>query len=223
MSGGIDLIIFDCDGVLVDSEGLSAGVLLDLLANHGVAADFDYFCVNFLGRSFPTVAEDIRRSFNVALPPTFETDYRRHLLAAFEEGLQPTPGMVGVLEALELPYCLATSSSPERCGRSLAVTGLESYFAGRIFTASMVRRGKPAPDLFLHAAAVMDHPPERCLVIEDSLPGIEAALAAGMHVLRFTGGVHLRGRTLKHPASVTTFDTWDAFPLLVEEMSKELR
>ncbi len=210
----IDLVIFDCDGVLIDSEGLSGTVLIGALADLGVNIDWDYFCANFVGRSFPTVAQDIRETFALALPPTFEADYRAELLDRFQTELHAMAGVVAMLDALGTARCVATSSSPARVARSLAITGLASRFEGVVFTASEVARGKPAPDLFLHAAARMGVAPDRVLVIEDSLPGVEAAEAAGMDVLRFIGGSHLKGRRLKHEDHVQVFDTWgDLFVL----------
>lgn len=209
-----ELVIFDCDGVLIDSEGLSGAVLIAALADLGLIVDFDYFCTNFVGRSFPTVAADIRSRFEIDLPPTFEADYRARLLEKFETSLLPIDGIFDVLDGLSVKCCVATSSSPERAARSLAITGLVTRFEGRVFTASEVRNGKPAPDLFLHAAARMGAAPGTSLVIEDSLPGVAAAEAAGMDVLRFTGGSHLMGRRLKHADHVTTFDSWsDLFVL----------
>ena len=204
----VDLVIFDCDGVLIDSEGISGRVLIGLLADLGVKVDFDYCCVNWVGRSFPTVAQNIRETFNLALPPDFERRYRADLLRAFETDLQETVGVREAIADLRVPSCVATSSSPERVQRSLAITGLAPLFGPRVYTASEVNNGKPAPDLFLHAARQMGAAPGACLVIEDSLPGVEAAQAAGMDILRFTGGVHLNGRVLKHPPEVETFDTW---------------
>ena len=216
----LEMVIFDCDGVLIDSEGLSAAVLLGMLAEMGVEVSFDHFCVNWVGRSFATVAQDIRESFALGLPEGFEAAYRARLLTSFETGLRRTAGIGAVLDTLDLPACVATSSSPERVARSLALTDLAARFAGRVFTASEVARGKPAPDLFLHAAARMGAAPAACLVIEDSLPGVAAAHAAGMRVLRYTGGAHLRGRRLKHGDAVRSFDTWDRFPLLLAELRR---
>jgi HAD superfamily hydrolase (TIGR01509 family) len=203
-----DLVIFDCDGVLIDSEGLSCQVLTLALARLGVEIDFDYFCVNYLGRSFPTVAKDIRKTFAIELPESFERDYRAQLLAAFETQLQPTPGVVEAIRAIGLPVCVATSSSPERVSNSLRIAGLRDLFEPHVFTASEVQSGKPAPDLFLHVAREMGADPARCLVIEDSLPGVQAGVAAGMDVVRYTGGIHLRGRVLKHADEIQTFDNW---------------
>ena len=215
-----DLIIFDCDGVLIDSEVLSAEVLISELAGHGVDVDHAYVRRHFLGRSFPTVAKTIREDFHTALSPDFEASYRRRLLKRFETDLHVTHGVEKVLDGLKVPFCVATSSSPPRVTRSLEITGLLPRFAGRIFTASEVERGKPAPDLFLHVAAKMNSAPTRTLVIEDSAPGIEAARAAGMAVLCYTGGQHLKGQAFDSAAQVRAFDDWSDFPRVVAELEK---
>lgn len=215
-----ELVIFDCDGVLIDSESLSGNILISALARLGLDVDFDYVCANFMGRSFATVAADIRNRFDVALPPTFEADYRARLLEQFEVSLRPIDGIFDVLDVLSVKCCVATSSSPVRVARSLTITNLADRFGANVFTASEVRNGKPAPDLFLHAAARMDVSPGAVLVIEDSVPGVAAAEAAGMDVLRFTGGSHLRGRNLKHPDHVTTFDSWPQIFVLRPELDR---
>lgn len=217
LNGPIDLILFDCDGVLIDSEGISAEVLLSALSRLGREVSFDYFCQNFVGRSFPTVARDIRESWGLNLPESFEADYRRDLAIEFSQRLEATVGIVDLLAGLTVPYCVATSSSPQRAGNALRITGLDRFVTDRVYTASEVARGKPAPDLFLHAASRMGVPPDRCLVIEDSLPGIAAANAAQMQVLRYTGGAHLKGRVLKHDADVQTFDNWADFSVKLSE------
>ena len=167
-------------------------MLIEALAQIGVTIDFDDFCTRMVGRSFPTVAADLRAR-GAAMPDTFEATYRARLLARFERELTVTEGVHEMLAALDRRVCVATSSSPARVRRSLELTGLESVFGADVFTASLVARGKPAPDLFLLAAERMGTPPHRCLVVEDSLPGLEAAEAAGMRALRYTGGAHLRG------------------------------
>jgi HAD superfamily hydrolase (TIGR01509 family) len=195
-----DLVIFDCDGVLIDSEIISAKMLVDELAKLGVMIDLDYVALHFLGRSYPTVMNQIREEFGLNLPADFEDEYRQRLMAAFESDLQIMPHVKGVLAQLDLPYCVATSSSPRRAQTSLRLVGLGALAGSGLFTATMVARGKPAPDLFLHAMTVMGvKDPLRCLVIEDSLNGIRAARAAGMPVWRFTGGAHLAGRILEEP------------------------
>ncbi len=194
-----DLIIFDCDGVLIDSEVISARMLISELRGYGVDMDMAFVSRHFLGRSYPVVLREVRERWGVALPDRFEADYRARLLAAFQRELAVMPGAVSTIRALRLPYCLATSSSPERLARSLEITGLAALFEGVCFTASEVARGKPAPDLFLLAASRMGTSPARCLVIEDSLNGVRAGLAAGMEVWRFTGGSHLAGLDLVPP------------------------
>ncbi len=187
-----DLVIFDCDGVLIDSEIISARMLIEELARLGVAIDLDYVALNFLGRSYPTVMAQIRQEFRLDLPADFEDRYRDRLLEAFRSDLKIMPGILEVLDHLGVPFCVATSSSPRRVEMSLGLTGLADRIGDRVFTASQVARGKPAPDLFLLAADRMGHAPGRTLVIEDSLTGVRAALAAGMTVWRFVGGSHFK-------------------------------
>lgn len=209
-----DLVIFDCDGVLIDSEIISARMLIAELATLGVDVDLDYVARHFLGRSYPTVMAQIRRDFSLELPPSFEDDYRARLLAAFERDLKVMPGAAQVLENLALRRCVATSSSPHRVKHSLRIAGLLPLVSGHVFTASEVANGKPAPDLFLHAAARMGARANRCLVIEDSLTGIRAARAAGMEVWRFVGGSHLGETTDKEPhdaAPDLRFASFDQF------------
>lgn len=186
------LVIFDCDGVLVDSEMLSAGVLMAMMAEEGFPLSEEAFRSDFLGRSFAAAALRVRERFGRPLPDDFEGRYRDRLFARLAADLRPMEGVTEVLAGLAVPFCLATSSSPRRLALSLATTGLAPYFEGRCFTASEVARGKPAPDLFLHAAARMGVEPARCLVIEDSELGVRAGLAAGMEVWHFAGGCHVR-------------------------------
>ncbi|HSI40888.1 MAG TPA: HAD family hydrolase [Xanthobacteraceae bacterium] len=205
------LIIFDCDGVLIDSEVISARALIAELANHGVDVDRAYVARHFLGRSYPLVRTVVRERLGVHLPDAFEEAYRSRLLAAYQDELQVMAGAAETVEALRVPYCVATSSSPPRLARSLEITGLAPLFAGRGFTASEVARGKPAPDLFLHAAARMGTEPARCTVIEDSPIGLEAGIAAGMQVWHFTGGSHLAGAELDLPDHVRPARSFASF------------
>ncbi len=199
-----DLVIFDCDGVLIDSEIISARMLVEELGKLGVVIDLDYVARHFLGRSYPTVMNQIRAEFGLDLPPAFEDQYRERLLAAFQADLRIMPHVQDVLARLDLPYCVATSSSPRRAETSLRLVGLGALTGPALFTSTMVAKGKPAPDLFLFAMTAMGmSDPARCLVIEDSLNGIRAARAAGMQVWRFTGGGHLANRTLDEPADAS--------------------
>ena len=207
----VDLVIFDCDGVLIDSEIISAQMLVAELARLGVAIDLDYVARHFLGRSYPTVMQQIREEFGLDLPEAFEEQYRNRLLAAFERDLTIMPGVAEVVAGLAVPYCIATSSSPRRARRSLEIVAFPGLEETPLFTASMVEHGKPAPDLFLLAAKKMGVKPRDCLVIEDSLNGIRAAHAAGMEVLRFTGGTHLQGRDLTPPDDARPAKTFDSF------------
>lgn len=207
----IRLVIFDCDGVLIDSELISARMLVAELSQLGVTIDLDYVARHFLGRSYPVVMQQIRRDFHLDLPADFEARYRERLLASFVTELRIMPGVAEVTGALAVPMCVATSSSPQRAEMSLGIVGLGHLVGPRLFTASMVERGKPAPDLFLHAARVMGAEPAECLVIEDSLNGLRAARAAAMQVWHFTGGSHLRGRTFEVPEEARPDRTFASF------------
>ncbi|MGI3168065.1 HAD family hydrolase [Pseudooceanicola sp. C21-150M6] len=190
------LVIFDCDGVLIDSEVISARMLVAELAEYGVTIDLDYVAKHFLGRSYPVVLAQIRAEFGIGLPEGFEADYRTRLMRAFRTELKIVDGVREVIERLAVPYCLATSSSPERLAASLEIVGLTGLFAGLTTTATEVGKGKPAPDLFLKAAEKQGVAPQSCLVIEDSFAGIRAALAAEMEVWHFKGASHMTGLTL---------------------------
>jgi HAD superfamily hydrolase (TIGR01509 family) len=210
----IDLVIFDCDGVLIDSEIISARMLVAALAGFGVTIDLDYVALHFLGRSYPTVMKQIRTEFGLDLPPDFEDQYRARLMAAFATGLTIMPHVRPVLDAIDMPFCIATSSSPMRATASLGMVGLSHLTGATLFTATMVERGKPAPDLFLLCAARHNADPSRCLVIEDSLNGVRAGRAAGMQVWRFTGGSHLPKPLPPEPPDARPdrhFDTFDGF------------
>lgn len=209
------LVIFDCDGVIADSEILSASVLIDQLSVLGITISAGDVRRDFLGRSFPTVATLIRERFGMPLPVDFEAEYRRRLLERFATELRPTPGFAAMLARLDLPACVATSSSPQRVARTLELLGLAGHFGPHVFTASQVARGKPAPDLFLFAADRMGVPPDQVVVIEDSPPGLVAAVAAGMRVLHYRGGAHLRGVPAM-PGSVPSFDNWAEFPQILK-------
>lgn len=192
-NGGDWLVIFDCDGVLVDSEPIALDVLRAMLAEEGVTLDADSISDRFLGRSLSSMTTLIRQEFGVALPEDFADRMRKRLFVRFEEELQPIPAIAETLDALASAgffYCVASSSQPERIAKSLEVTGLYNRFSPRIFSATMVARGKPAPDLFLHAGTRLGFTPERCIVIEDSPAGVQAARAAGMTVFAFSGGSH---------------------------------
>lgn len=186
------LVIFDCDGVLVDSEPLSLSVLSEALTRQGLPADIPYVTRHFLGRQLSTVRTHAS-SRQLDLSPEFERDLNARLVQRFHDELRPVPHMADTLAGLGIPCCVASSSHLARVRLSLDVTGLEPFFGGHVYTAEMVARGKPDPDLFLYAARRMGVAPADCLVIEDSRYGVLAARAAGMEVWGFTGGSHHRG------------------------------
>lgn len=185
------LVIFDCDGVLVDSEPISAGCVAAALATAGYPITEAEVLERFLGLSTRSMCAIVEGEMGRPLPDDFLDLLRHAILAGFEAGLRPIAGIAELLDRLAPPRCVASSSHPERIRRSLEITGLIGRLAPHVFSATMVARGKPAPDLFLHAAARMGVAPQDCLVIEDSEAGVRAGKAAGMTVVGFTGGSHL--------------------------------
>ncbi|KAB7762880.1 HAD family hydrolase [Xanthomonas maliensis] len=196
------LIIFDCDGVLVDSEPLACSVLAQTLRRHDLDMDAAAVKQRFLGRSLASVRAHAQ-TLGIALPDTFEPDLNTELLARLRSDLRPVPGVAALLEVLDRPLCVASSSHLERVRLCLQVTGLARYFGQHVYTAERVAHGKPAPDLFLFAADGMQVAPGNCLVIEDSPSGLQAARAAGMQGWGFTGGSH-HGATADAAAALTT-------------------
>jgi len=188
-----DLIIFDCDGVLVDSELLSCRCLSEALAGYGITLGLDQALDLFLGRNITAVLEHYE-ALGHSLPERFSAELRAGVRAAFLSALCPIDGVGSVLEGLQIPHCVASSSDFDRVTLSLALTGLTPHFDSRLYTSQMVERGKPAPDLFLYAAEKMRADPRRTLVIEDSVSGVAAGKAAGMTVWGFVGGSHYQSR-----------------------------
>ncbi|MFD5453449.1 HAD family hydrolase [Streptomyces sp. NPDC127100] len=186
-----ELILFDNDGVLVDSEPISNRLLAAHLTELGHPTSYEDSLRDYMGSAMHRVHDLVLERSGRPLPEDFDDVFHRRVFAAFERDLEPVPGVVGVLEKLaadEVPYCVASSGSHERIRVGHRKTGLDRWFDdARIFSAEDVGRGKPAPDLFLHAAERMGVAPERCLVIEDSALGVRAAVAAGMDVYGFTG------------------------------------
>ena len=182
-----DLVIFDNDGVLVDSEGHANQILSDLLnqSGWGVNMTREESTAEFLGRSLAAIRQRIEARLGHALPDDFEERYHARLFEVFDRELTAVPGVEDALERIRVPTCVASSGTHERIRRALAATGLLPRFAGRIFSAEDVARGKPAPDLFLHAARSLGVAPSRCAIVEDSPLGVDAANAAGMIAFGF--------------------------------------
>ena len=221
---GIDLIIFDCDGVLVDSEPLSMRILLQTLAEAGVAMTESAAYDAFLGKSLASVCEILRREYRVDVDAAALMGMRERLNAAITRELKPIPGIAEVLPRLDRRVCVASSSQPERIRLSLEVTGLTGFFERALFSATMVARGKPAPDLFLYAAEQMQASPANCMVVEDSPAGVAAALSAGMAVCDFIGGSHAQEeshrRKLEALGPTAVFDDMRDLPALLARMEK---
>jgi HAD superfamily hydrolase (TIGR01509 family) len=180
-----ELVIFDCDGVLVDSDRISLRIQAERISALGLEMSYEDCVRDFLGLGMPATRRILAERLGRPVPEGWETELDGAVRDCFRRELTPVPGIVEALEEIELPACVASSGSHEKMRLTLGLTRLWDRFAGRIFSADEVKRGKPAPDLFLHAATRMSTPPERCIVVEDSPFGIAAAKAAGMSALGF--------------------------------------
>jgi HAD superfamily hydrolase (TIGR01509 family) len=178
-------VIFDCDGVLVDTEQISNTVLAGLLTQAGLPTTFEDCMRDYRGRSMTAVLQLATERHGAALPGDLADRYYAEVKRVFAHELEPVPGVVAALDRIALPSCVASSGPHHKMAMTLRHTGLWERFEGRIFSASEVQHGKPAPDLFLHAARRMGFDPAATAVIEDSVPGVEAARAAGMRALAF--------------------------------------
>ena len=217
-----ELVIFDCDGVLVDSEPISISVLVDALRIAGVTMSEAEAHERFLGKSLKTMSEILHADYGLAIDSHFLEDMRKRLYARFRTDLRSVDGVREVVENLPVAHCVASSSQPERIRLSLSVTGLIDCFEPHIFSASMVEHGKPAPDLFLHASHEMGVAAENCVVVEDSPAGVQAAKAAGMRVFAFAGGSH--ARNAQHRATLSALDPdrlFDDMRELLQFVAKE--
>jgi HAD superfamily hydrolase (TIGR01509 family) len=188
------MIIFDCDGVLVDSESIYIATELSHLAGVGVHYDRTQYVRRFMGLTpacwRAEVAADVRASTGAALPDGFFASLDAALQRALREGLRALPGVRDVITGLGRPRCVASSTPAPQLAWKLRHTGLDDLFGPHVYSADLVDRGKPAPDLFLHAATAMDVDPSACVVVEDSPNGVRAAVAAGMGVVGFAGASH---------------------------------
>jgi HAD superfamily hydrolase (TIGR01509 family) len=183
----LDLVIFDCDGVLVDSERLAIRAEARILSGLGWPLTEAEIVERFGGRSAAHMHGEIERHLGRSVD--WDAEFEHRYQEVFGREMVPIPGVVKALDQIAASTCVASSGSHERMKFTLGITGLFDRFAGRIYIADEVERGKPAPDIFLHAAEQMGVPPGRCAVIEDSVSGVTAGLAAGMVVFAFSGGV----------------------------------
>jgi HAD superfamily hydrolase (TIGR01509 family) len=182
-----DLLILDNDGVLVDSEPIANRVLAELLTECGHPTTYEEAVRDYLGGTLRLVRDIVEPRLGRPLPGDFEARYHERLFARMRAELAVVAGVVAALDAIDLPTCVASSGTHERIETTLAAVGLLDRFAGRIFSAGDVPRGKPHPDLFLYAAERMGAEPDRCLVVEDSPHGVAAAKAARMTVIGYAG------------------------------------
>jgi HAD superfamily hydrolase (TIGR01509 family) len=185
-----ELVIFDCDGVLVDTEPVANAVLKCQLDAIGLEMPLEEVIRTFVGRSRGDCLEIAARLRGAALPAGFGEAWDRAFDAALERETRPIEGIPALLRDFPLPYCVASNGEPARMRLALRAAGLLPLVEGRLFTASEVARPKPAPDLFLHAAQTMGAVPARTAVIEDTVTGVTAGVAAGMQVLAYAGAGH---------------------------------
>ncbi|MES2601750.1 MAG: HAD family hydrolase [Pseudomonadota bacterium] len=215
-----DLIIFDCDGVLVDSEALACVVHADVLTQHGYTISAEQVHDRFLGRSAREARFEVESELGRALPDAYTAQLKATIDRVFGEQLKPVPHIADTLGRLSQRICVASSGTPTRIRSSLGTAGLLDRFTPHLFSAMQVERGKPAPDLFLFAAAQMNTPPARCVVVEDSVPGVTAARAADMSVIGFTGGSHCRpgdADRLRTAGATIVIDDMRALPALIAQ------
>jgi HAD superfamily hydrolase (TIGR01509 family) len=210
------LVIFDCDGVLVDSEPIANRVFAEVVTEEGLPTSYADSVARYLGRSFAECAADVVRELGRPLRTDLLGEYERRCAERLRASLKPVPGVVDLLDTLVaagVPRCVASSGTPSLVALKLSVTGLDSYFGDHVFTTAMVDRGKPAPDLFLFAARRCGVDPADCVVIEDSPAGVRAARAAGAAVIGLVGLIPAE-RLAAAGADTVVTDLTEVAPLL---------
>jgi len=220
----VDLIIFDCDGVLVDSEVISCRAHAETLTRHGYPITAEQVLERFLGVSDREARQTIEREMGRELPDDFEAQMKQAALQRYTGELGAIPNIGEAIDAIRLPKCVASSGTPEKIHHGLTCAGLYDQLAPHIFSATQVSRGKPAPDLFLFAAEQMKVQPAQCLVIEDSVPGVTGGRAAGMTVLGFHGGSHCQpghAELLRAAGAAVTFGDMRTLPELIARAGRK--
>lgn len=204
---GKDVVLFDCDGVLVDSEPISLATLVDVLDHYGAPLSLAEVSARFTGRSSAAPIEHIGSETGRDISAEFKPFFYDRLFARYDIELRKTDAIDAVLAALKkrkIAFCISSSSSVQRLERTMKVTGLGHWFGTDIYSADFVQNGKPAPDLFLYAADKMGFRPDQAIVIEDSIAGVQAAVAAGMTCIGYVGGGHYAGQ--REDASARLYD-----------------
>ena len=218
LNANFDLIIFDCDGVLVDSEVISCRVHAEVLTRHGYPITAEQVRQRFLGRTSLDATTEVERELGRPLAEAYELERQTKLFAALAEAVEAIPHLHEALDIIDTRKCVASSAVHEKIFTSLTRAKLYERFAPYIYSGSQVKFGKPAPDLFLFAADQMNVPPARCLVIEDSVAGVTGGMAAGMMVFGFHGGSHCgpdTPDTLRAAGAAVTFDDMRQLPDLI--------
>ncbi|MFF5208203.1 HAD family hydrolase [Streptosporangium sp. NPDC000396] len=216
MINQVELVIFDCDGVLVDSEPIAVRAHSAVLTELGWPLSEEEVIERFVGRSTKSINELIESQLGPELTAEAERRFHRLHTEAVDTELTIVDGIVEALDAITLPTCVASSGSHEKMRHTLGRTGLYSRFEGRIFSATQVAHGKPAPDLFLYAAEQMGIEPARCAVVEDSRFGVQAARAAGMRAFGYAGGL-TPAQWLEGPGTVV-FDDMRQLSTLLDQL-----
>ena len=209
------LIIFDCDGVLVDSEPLSNRVIAGIMTEIGIPMTTEEAIQLFAGGSMQRVNEFVLSKKGHPVPPDLEDVYRERSYALFQQELQPVQGVRDALDSIDFTRCVASNGPLYKMKLNLSITGLSDYFGDDLFSAYEVGYWKPDPRLFLHAAEEMGYPPDKCVVIEDSVHGIQAAKAAGMRVLGFSQSEY--GDKLKKE-QIPTFQSMSELASILEDL-----
>jgi HAD superfamily hydrolase (TIGR01509 family) len=210
------LVIFDCDGVLVDSELITNRIFARMLNELGIPVTLEDMFEQFVGRSMATCIEKIAVLLGRPVPEDFVHQYHARTNAALRSGLKAVPGIDTVLDEIKVPYCVASSGSHEKMQTTLGVTGLLPRFQNRIFSVTEVARGKPFPDVFLYAAAKLGFAPSDCAVVEDSPAGVAAGVAAGMTVYGYCA--LMPQHRLQEAGAHYTFDSMRELPRLLSEV-----
>jgi HAD superfamily hydrolase (TIGR01509 family) len=213
---GAGLLIFDCDGVLVDSDRISLRIQAERITALGLPMTYEECVREFLGLGMPATLRLLEERLGRPLPPRWAEELEDEVEDAFRRELRPVPGVVEALDRITVPTCVASSSGHEKLLMTLGLTGLYERFAGRIFSAEDVPRGKPDPDLFFYAAERMGVVPERCIVIEDSPFGVAAAVAAGMSALGYAAESDRRLLGGLFDAGAIVFTSMEDLPGLIE-------
>ena len=221
MNSNFDLIIFDFDGVLVDSETMGCRIWSEVFAKHGMTVSAQEIMEKYTGKTGTLICSLIEQEYGYHIPDGFLDEVNETTESVMARELKTVPGVIETLPLLPIPMCIASGSRPKRLNLCLDVTDLRRFFpANTVFSSHFVKNGKPAPDLFFYAAEQMKVDPQKCLVIEDSTSGIIGAKAAGMKVFGFLGGSHCtpeRGRALKDNGADLIFTDFTKLPELLNQ------